>query len=312
MMEEENTAIKILSTPIKKLIRQSKLQVEKLEEIRLRIGQPVWLLYERMPFYLKKDSSIGRGKELAYIVTEMDLKETLEYASGFSMYAYEHERRQGYLTIQGGHRIGMAGKVVMEQGKVKTISDIAMLNIRLAHECIGCAKKILPYIKEQEEVVSTLILSPPGGGKTTLLRDFIRELASEEEGYTVGVVDERSELAACYKGVPQNQLGVTVDVLDGCSKAEGMRMLLRSMAPEIIAVDEIGSMEDIEAIRQVTNNGCRLLATMHGSNMEDMKKKHSVNILMEENVFQRFIVLDNRYHAGRIKGIYKDYGKEWV
>lgn len=311
-MEEENTAIKILSTPIKKLIRQSKLQVEKLEEIRLRIGQPVWLLYERMPFYLKKDSSIGRGKELAYIVTEMDLKETLEYASGFSMYAYEHERRQGYLTIQGGHRIGMAGKVVMEQGKVKTISDIAMLNIRLAHECIGCAKKILPYIKEQEEVVSTLILSPPGGGKTTLLRDFIRELASEEEGYTVGVVDERSELAACYKGVPQNQLGVTVDVLDGCSKAEGMRMLLRSMAPEIIAVDEIGSMEDIEAIRQVTNNGCRLLATMHGSNMEDMKKKHSVNILMEENVFQRFIVLDNRYHAGRIKGIYKDYGKEWV
>ena len=311
-MEGKNTAIQILSIPIKNLVRQSKLQVEKLKEIRLRIGQPVWILYERTPFYLKKNGTLGKEKDQAYIVTEMDIKETLEYASGFSMYAYEHERRQGYLTIQGGHRVGMAGKIVMEQDKVKTISDIAMLNIRLAHECIGCAKKILPYIKEQEDVVNTLILSPPGGGKTTLLRDLIRELASEQGGYTVGVVDERSELAACYKGVPQNDLGVTVDVLDGCSKAEGMRMLLRSMAPDIIAVDEIGSMEDMEAIRQVTNNGCRLLATMHGSNMEDMKKRHSVKMLMEDNIFQRFIVLDDRYHVGSIKGIYKEYGKDWV
>lgn len=311
-MEGESTAIQILAVPIKTLIRQSKLQVEKLEEIRLRIGQPVWVLYERTPFYLGNDGALRKEKKEAYVVTEKDIRETLEYASGFSMYAYEHERRQGYLTIQGGHRIGMAGKIVMEQGNVKTISDIAMLNIRLAHECIGCAKKILPYIKEPEGVVSTLILSPPGGGKTTLLRDLIRELASEQEGYTVGVVDERSELAACYKGVPQNNLGVTVDVLDGCSKAEGMRMLLRSMAPDIIAVDEIGSMEDVEAIRQVTNNGCRLLATIHGSSMEDMRKRHSVKLLMEDNIFQRFVVLDDRYHVGSIKGIYKEYGKDRV
>lgn len=307
-MREESTVLRILAGSIRKLFLKCQLDYEKLEEIRLRIGQPVWILYQQKPYYLMKNGTLGQDSKEAYRVSQLDLKETMEYASGHSMYAYENERRQGYLTIQGGHRIGLAGKVVVENGRVKMVSDIGMINIRLAHEQIGCAKKILRYIKEKDEVLNTLLISPPGGGKTTLLRDLIRLLASKEEGMTVGVVDERSEIAASYMGVPQNNLGITVDVLDSCPKAEGMMMLLRSMAPDVIAVDEIGTMEDQRAIFQVMNSGCRILATMHGASVQEVFEKKMMQELLQQKVFRRFVVLDNRYHVGAIKEIYKEDG----
>lgn len=305
---EKNMAIQILAVEIRKRIQKSAINLEQLEEIRLRIGQPVWLLYQQRPYYLGEDGKLQKTGEHSYTTTFFDMKETLEYASGCSMYAYENERRQGFMTIQGGHRIGLAGKVVVEQGKVKNISDIGMINIRIAHQCLGCSEKVLPYLKEHKQLQNTLILSPPGGGKTTLLRDLIRALASEKEGYTVGVVDERSELAASYRGVPQNDLGTTVDVLDGCPKAQGIWMLLRSMAPDVIVVDEIGEGEDVEAIRQANNNGCRLLASMHGNDMEKLRQRSLLRQLMEEKIFRRFVVLDDRFHAGSVKGIYREDG----
>ena len=232
----------------------------------------------------------------------------MEYVSNYSMYAYESQLRQGYITIRGGHRVGIAGKVVLENGRVKTITEIGMINIRFAREYIGCSKKIMPYVTECGNLLSTLIISPPGGGKTTLLRDMIREMASEKEGKTVGVVDERSEIAACYLGVPQNDLGVTTDVLDGCPKAEGMLMLLRSMAPDVIAVDEIGTKEDMQAICQVANCGCKILATIHGTSIEEIRDKPFLKEIIGLNIFQRFLVLDNRFHVGSIKGVYKERG----
>lgn len=307
-MREKHAAIGVLAGTIRKLIESGELQSDKIDEIRLRIGQPVWLLYDRKCGYLLKNGTFGKERKKAHIVTALELRETMEYVSDYSMYAYENQLKQGYITIQGGHRVGIAGKVVLENGKIKTITEIGMLNIRFARAYIGCSKKVMPYITEQNDIVSTLIISPPGGGKTTLLRDLIRELASEKGGKTVGVVDERSEIAACYLGIPQNDLGVTTDVLDACPKAEGMLMLLRSMAPEVIAVDEIGTKEDLQAICRVANCGCKILATIHGSSMEEMKEKTILKELINKNIFQRFLVLDNRFHVGTIKGIYKEKG----
>ena len=173
--------------------------------------------------------------------------------------------KQGFLTIRGGHRVGICGTVVMDHDKVKTIRHISGLNIRVAHEVKGCADILYSRCTRMGKLIPTLIISPPGCGKTTLLRDMIRKIS--DEGQTVGVVDE---LGACYQGVAQNDLGIQTDVMDACEKGQGMNMLIRSMAPDVIAVDEIGSKEDVEALFFCAYRGCSILATAHGKNKESL------------------------------------------
>ena len=298
----------MLAKDIRKLFEGCSLSFDELQEIRMRIGQPLVLLYQNREYFLLETGGFGIEPRQIHIVTREEMQETMEYISNYSMYAYENEIKQGFLTVQGGHRVGIAGKVVMEQGIVKRISQIGMLNIRLSHEKKGCSQDILPLLKEQGDFCHTLIISPPGGGKTTLLRDLIRAISSGKESVTVGIVDERSELAACYMGVPQNDIGFRSDVLDGCPKAEGMLMLVRSMAPDIIAVDEIGTMEDIHAILYAMHCGCKILATAHGNSIEEIKAKESFRKLLNAYGFERFVVLENRFHVGRVKGVYKADG----
>ena len=244
----------------------------------------------------------------------------MEYIAGYSLYAYEDELRQGFLTIQGGHRVGVAGKILMEEGKVRSIRYISFLNIRLAHQVEGCADKVMPFIVENGEVCHTLIISPPCCGKTTLLRDVIRQISNGNawcEGKNVGVVDERSEIGGAYQGVPQNDLGIRTDLLDCCPKAEGMMMLIRSMSPEVVAVDEIGEYGDIKAIESVLNCGCRLIATVHGSSVEDIEKKPLLQKMVKEHVFDRYIILSGKKKIGSVWGIFDGrgtrlYGEEGV
>ena len=226
----------------------------------------------------------------------------MEYIGNYSLYAYEDEIRQGYLTIQGGHRVGIAGKAVIEDGKVRGISPISCINLRISHSVEGCADPVMPYLWEKEEFCHTLIVSAPRCGKTTLLRDVIRQIsdgAGGRRGLTVGVVDERSEIAGACRGVAQNRMGIRTDVLDGCPKAEGMMMLIRSMSPEVVAVDEIGTAEDLRALESVLNCGCRILATVHGNSMEDVRQKPLLGDLVERHVFQRYILLSGKETPGR-------------
>ncbi|EOS26343.1 stage III sporulation protein AA [Lachnospiraceae bacterium 3-1] len=265
------------------------------EEIRLRIGQPVMVLdKEGEWFWDRRERTVQKNSVDKYVWKEMDMKETLARMSQYSMYALEEEIRNGFFTIQGGHRIGVVGKTVCDQGKVTTIRNICGLNVRVARQKTGCAKGVLPWLTQGGEICNTLILSPPGVGKTTMLRDCIRLLSEGMPGMPgkkVGVVDERSELAASFLGVPQNDLGIRTDVLDACPKAEGMRLLLRSMSPQIIAVDELGSQEDCLAVEEALHCGCRILGTMHVGKMEELQEKSYLLRWLEREFFERFVFL---------------------
>lgn len=297
--------LNILAAGIRRVVEAEHLDYDKLQEIRLRIKQPLLILYDGEERFLPAE------QKQKHIVTKAEIKETLEYSSHYSLYAYEHEIRQGFLTVEGGHRVGVAGKAILEQEKVKSMQYISSVNIRMSHEIPGCADGLLPMITKNREVCHTLIISPPCGGKTTLLRDLIRQISdgnSHVKGCTVGVVDERSEIGGCYLGVAQNQLGSRTDILDCCPKAEGMIMLIRSMAPRVLAVDEIGAQEELRAVEYAMQCGCKLIASVHGNSMEEIAGKPGLSELVKRRRFERYVVLQNQRHPGEIKEIYDERG----
>ena len=287
--------LNILPNDVKNVINKENLEFDQLQEIRLRTGYPILLFYK------------NQEQMLPIKGTERTIRETLDYVSNYSLYAYENELRQGFITIEGGHRVGVAGQVIIENGRVKNLKQISSLNIRISHEILNCADKLFPYITRNKQMYHTLLISPPRGGKTTLLRDLIRQISDGNKwvkGCTVGVVDERSEIAGCYHGIPQNNMGMRTDVLDGCPKAEGMMMLDRSMSPQVIAEDEIGTEEDVQAIKYAMHCGCRMIATVHGETLEEIQRKPLFEQLVKERYFERYVVLQNGSQIGEISGIY--------
>ncbi len=310
-MENKDELIKIFSRKIREILANASLNFDKVQEIRLRVQAPLLLVMDNREYYVTENGRLSSQRKEAYVVSQEELKETMEHISRHSLYAFEEEVKQGFLTIQGGHRIGLAGKAILDERGIRTIKYISFLNIRLAHQIIGCADRIMPYLYENKEVLHTLIISPPRCGKTTLLRDVIRQLSNgvgSQKGVNVGVVDERSEIGACFHGAPQNDLGIRTDILDCCPKAKGMMMMIRTMSPRVIAVDEVGSREDLDAMEYVMNCGCKLVATVHGNSVEDMLQKPVLQRLIQEKRFERYILLDNQKEIGHLGGIFDSRG----
>lgn len=259
--------IELFPMHLREQIQDSNVFHRGVEELRIRIEQPVlaWTKYGE-----------ERIKGLTeYRITKEDMRQMVSYISKCSLYAFEEEIKKGYLTLEGGHRVGLGGQVVMNENSVQTIRPITYLNIRVAHQVPGCGKKLVEALFEKREPGNILLMSAPGHGKTTMLRDMIRILSegAGKKSYKMGIVDERSEIAGCYNGIPQNRIGIRSDVLDACPKAIGMMMMVRSMSPDYLAIDEIGSSEDFEAIRYAMNCGCGILATIHCPNIEALLQK---------------------------------------
>lgn len=283
--------ISIFPEALREVFRELHPDVHGLQEIRLRAGRPVVILCGNRE-YISRQALNGT-----------QVGQVLACLGNYSLYAYESEIRQGFLTLPGGHRVGLAGKTVLEQGRIKTMTEISSLNIRFARQVKGCADELMPCLWEGDRLCHTLIVSAPGRGKTTLLRDCIRQISDGTAGHrgmTVGVVDERSEIAGSFRGIPGNDLGMRTDVLDGCPKAEGMMLLIRSMAPRVLAVDEIGGPEDLEALAFAVNCGCALLATVHGTSMEELCRKPALGAMIEKRLFERYVFLDTSGVPGRV------------
>lgn len=286
----------VLPEKIKNEVRLIK-KYSDLQEIRIKVNKPLIV-------QVGKDEYVSR-----YKATEDDMKKILNKMSGYSIYAVEEELRQGYVTIKGGHRIGICGECVTEGLRVKTIKNISSINIRVCKEIIGCSNKLMKNILLKDRVLNTIIISPPKCGKTTILRDITRNLSNGMKevglaGKKISVIDERSEIGACANGVPQMDIGIRTDIMDNCPKSIGIMMAIRSMAPEVIVCDEIGTYEDMKSVLMAVNCGVNIITTIHGFGIEDLYNRDVFKDITQNNVFERAVILDSTKAAGSIKYIY--------
>jgi stage III sporulation protein AA len=284
------------------------MESKNIEEIRLKVGKPLMVHSEKGDFFVDDSGNLVRLPERGYIATEEEVKKTLELLCDSSIYAVQEELRDGYITVKGGHRIGIAGKVLLKNNEVYHIKDISSINIRIAKEIKGAADELINHVINGNFIYNTLLISPPQCGKTTMLRDLARLISNGTknfQGIKVGIVDERSEIAACYKGVPQHDVGLRTDVLDGCPKACGIYMMLRSMSPQVIITDEIGSIEDIISLSIALNAGVKIITSVHGFNRQDILNRPNLRELIMGNYFEKIVVLSRNAGVGTLEEIWE-------
>lgn len=283
--------------------------IDVLEEIRMRLNKPLMINCGIEDYMITSLGTITDNPDMAYRVSKDDCDMTMQLLSDYSVYAIEDELKNGYITLKGGHRVGIVGRGIIESGRLKALKNISGFNIRISRQVIGAADSLMKYIvRKNSNIMNTLIISPPQCGKTTMLRDIIRQLSCGVDslgfkGVKVGLVDERSEVAGSFMGVPQNNVGYRTDVLDGCPKSTGIIMLIRSMSPQVVATDEIGSKLDAEAIYEALNSGVKIITTIHGDGLEDILNRPYIGDVVKDRVFERLIILSSRYGPGTVEQI---------
>lgn len=283
--------------------------VERVEEIRLRNGKPLMISLGNKDYFISRNAELVSEPNNCIYISYKHIAKTFQLISNYSIYSIEEELKNGFVTVRGGHRVGVTGKAIYGVNGLETIRDISSLNIRIAKEIIGVSDAIMEYIvRKPNTIYNTLLVSPPQCGKTTLLRDIIRNISNgmadkKFHGIKVGVVDERSEIGGTYRGHPQNDVGMRTDIIDSCQKHEGIMLLLRSMSPNVIATDEIGDEKDIKAIHEAIKAGVKVISTVHGNGLDDIVSKPKLKNIISEKVFERIILIDNSKGVGTIQDI---------
>ena len=268
------------------LFQENNKIIEEVQEIRIRANRPIILKLREKDLILQYD------------IQQTEILQIVERICENSIYAYKNQICEGFITVRGGHRIGLTGSCVIENGKIINVKYISSLNFRIAREVLNCSTRVLREIIDMENktIYNTIIVAAPGKGKTTMLRDIIRRLSNGIDeinfrGRACGVVDERGEIAAMHKGIPQNDVGIRTDIIENVDKNKGIHMLIRTMAPEIVACDEIGSKEDVEAIHYALYSGVKGIFTMQGRNVEDIKNNRQIYELIESREIQKVVFL---------------------
>ncbi len=276
-------------------------------QIRLRANLPLVLCAPNQLFFVKKDGQVSKViSPDTFVVTPKHLEQSFQSLCGHSVHSHEADIQNGFLTIQGGHRAGICGTGVLENGKLKNVRSISSINLRVARAMPGAAKELFERLF-QDGLHSVLLVGPPLSGKTTLLRDLAVHLANGQgkRYYQTAVIDERSEIAAVYKGSAQNDIGVCCDVLNGYPKAKGMEIATRTLSPDVIILDEIGSKEDAQAILDGANAGVHILASAHASSLQELMRKPYFKPLFAQQIFDYLVLLKNGEHIGKIQTIVK-------
>lgn len=329
-MKKEKSILQLFPGSLRGYFEHVSKQYEDLAEIRIRAGRPVMIHRRGQEYYLTMSGQekLAEGNlaphmsdamgafgaedvsrpeptarpEKAFCPESAQVDNMFSYLCQYSPYAYGEALKQGFLTVSGGHRVGVAGQVIRTSDGIGGIRNIRFLNIRISHEIKGVAKPFVPLLYESasDKIHNCLVIAPPGMGKTTMLRDMVRLISdgsAQHRGCKVSVVDERSEIAGCFQGEPQNDVGMRTDVLDACPKALGMEMMLRSMAPDVIAVDEIALAEDVDTLLLLLHCGVRVLATIHGESTKEVMEKPYLAPLFETSYFKRFLLIRGRGRA---------------
>ena len=277
-------------------------QKKNIGEIRLKNGGYATVTLDSV-YFLTKNGELSKNKTDALFTNKGEFASVFSGMCQNSVYAMQSDLKQGFITLRGGHRVGVCGRVNTENGKIISMSEISSINIRIAREIRGAADVILPYIIKDGTVLNTIIISPPGCGKTTMLRDIARQLGGEKYMLRVGIADERGEIAAVYHGQAQNNVGALTDVYTGCGKEEGMKMLIRGMSPDVIITDEIGTKQDEEALFACVNAGAKIICSAHGYGVEDVQRKEAIASLIQSGIIERKVVLSCRGGFGTVDSI---------
>jgi stage III sporulation protein AA len=297
-MNEFKTAIEYFPYEIRNILKSiSDYDSGRVQEIRLRVNRNLNVTINGSEYTVLKNGSISRKNSNGVLINQDIMNETFNSLCEYSIHSYEESLINGYITIKGGCRVGFGASCSMKNGIIESIKYINSINIRIANQILNCSD-IITNLIYKEDVSNTLIAGPVSSGKTTILRDICRKIGKNKR---ISLIDERNEIACCFNGVPQSDIGNMTDVLEGYNRSDGIEIALRTLTPDIIVCDEIFNTKDAHSIIKLYGNGVKIITTTHASSIKELKEKEVIRRLIAKKIFKYVVVLDSKENIGKIK-----------